>query len=54
MNISLQGLQMLKNSQIFSLKNFSFALTLLRVVGQGISNFISHFLLIINVEIITG
>ena len=45
---------MLKNSYIFSLKNFLLTLTLLRIVEQSISSFISLALIIINMEIVVG
>ena len=43
---------MLKDSYILSLKNFFFALALLRVAGQSISSSISLALAIIDAEIV--
>ena len=51
-SIDKQGLQSVKNSCIFNLKNFLLTLTLLKIVKQSISSFISLILLIINAKIV--
>ena len=45
-------LQKLKNSYIFSLKNFFFILVLLRVVKKNIRNFNNFIFAIINIKIV--